>query len=341
VDTPVKIAPAQLQNLPGWSDDEEVSQPRVPNFFIVGTGKAGTTSLHRYLQQHPQIYMSPVKEPSYFADEIRPAALGKAFERHVRRRSLDLPAELGDGKPVKPLGRLVSDWDEYLRLFQHANGARAIGEASAGYLWSETAAANIQARIPDARIVMILRDPAERAFSQYLHQLATGLTKSTFREHIEECLRGGQRELGIYYPFLEVGLYYEQVNRFLALFPRERIRIYWFEEDWRQPARLMGDLFAFLEVDAGFQPDLSRRHLARRAPRWAWLNYVLKESQLWYPLRAVVPPIWRSAVARLVFRPGRGLKLDPVDRRFLVDYYSGDIRKLAGLLDRDLSAWLQ
>ena len=318
-----------------------MSQPRLPNFFIVGTGKAGTTSLHRYLQQHPQIYMSPVKEPSYFADEIRGAALGKAFERHVRRRSLDLPQTLKDGQPVKPLGWLVSDWDDYLRLFQQADGETAIGEASAGYLWSETAAANIHARIPDARIVMMLRDPAERAFSQYLHQLAVGLTKSTFRQHVEECLRGGPRELGIYYPFLEIGLYYQQVKRYLDRFPRERIRIFWFEEDWRHPARLLADLFEFLEVDAGFQPDTSRKHLERRAPRWAALNYFLKESRLWYPLRTLVPPPLRSGVRRVVFRPGRGLKLDPKDRQFLVDYYSEDVRKLAGLLDRDLSAWLR
>jgi hypothetical protein len=318
-----------------------VSEPRLPNFFIVGTGKAGTTSLHRYLQQHPQVYMSPVKEPSYFAEEIRAAALGKAFERHVRRRSLDLPKELNDGQPVKPLGRLVSDWDDYLRLFRQAGKQTAIGEASAGYLWSETAAANIHARIPNARIVMMLRDPAERAFSQYLHQLAVGLTKSTFREHIERCARGGPKELGIYYPFLEVGLYHRQVQRFLELFPRERIRIYWFEEAWREPACLMKDLFEFLGVDPGFQPDTSRQHLARRAPRWPALTYFLKESQLWYPLRAAVPGGMRSRLRRMAFLPGRSLKLDPKDREYLVDYYSEDIKKLALLLDRDLSVWLR
>jgi hypothetical protein len=318
-----------------------VSEPRLPNFFIVGTGKAGTTSLHRYLQQHPQIYMSPVKEPSYFASEIRGQALGKAFQKHVRRRSLDLPQQLKDGRPVKPLGWLVSDWDDYLRLFQHTAGEIAIGEASAGYLWSETAAANIHARIPHARIVMVLRDPAERAFSQYLHQLAVGLTRSTFREHIETCARGGPRELGIYYPFLEIGMYSAQVKRYLDLFPRERIRIYWFEEAWSQPARLLADLFEFLEVDAGFLPDTSRKHLARRAPRWASLNYMVKKSGLWYPLRAVVPPALRSAVRRIAFKPGRSLRLDPKDRQYLVDYYAEDVRKLAELLDRDLSAWLR
>jgi hypothetical protein len=330
-----------IANLQIPSEGHAPSPPRLPNFFIVGTGKAGTTSLHRYLRQHPQIYMSPVKEPSYFASEIRGDTLGKAFQRHVRRRSLDLSKELNDGKPVKPFGRLVSDWDDYLRLFQQADAETAIGEASANYLWSETAAANIHACIPDARIVMILRDPSERAFSQYLHQLAAGLTKDTFRRHVEECARGGRREMGIYYPFLEIGLYYRQVQRYLELFPRDQIRIYWFEEDWRDPAHLLKDLFKFLEVDAGFQPDTSRKHLERRAPRWPALNYFLKESKLWYPLRARVPPGLRLGIRRLAFLPGRSLKLDPKDRQYLVDYYSEDVRKLAALLGRDLSAWLR
>jgi len=313
----------------------------LPNFFIVGTGKAGTTSLHRYLRQHPQIYMSPVKEPSFFANEIRAHTLGEAFEKHVRQRSLDLPGTLKDGKPVKPLGWLVSDWPDYLRLFQQANGEKAIGEASAAYLWSETAASNIHQRISDARIVMMLRDPAERAFSQYLHQLAVGLTKSTFREHIEECARGRHREMGIYYPFLEIGLYYEQVKRYLELFPRDRIRIYWFEEAWQRPDHLLRDLFQFLQVDPEFHPDTSRKHLRRRAPRWPAFNYFLKESGLWYRLQSVIPERLHDSVRRLAFRSARSLRLDAKDRQYLVEYYSEDVRKLSGLLDRDLNAWLR
>jgi hypothetical protein len=285
--------------------------------------------------------MSPVKEPSYFASEIRGEALGKAFQRNLRRQSRELPKYLNDGRPVKPLGWLVSDWDDYLRLFRQAKAETAVGEASPGYLWSETAAANIHACVPNARIVMVLRDPAERAFSQYLHQLAVGLTKCTFRRHIEECSRSASREMGIHYPFLEIGLYYRQVQRYLELFPRDQIRIYWFEEDWQQPTRLLRDLFEFLEVDASFRPDISRKYLERRAPRWAAVNYFLKEYRIWYPLRALVPPDLRPRVRKLIFWPGGSLKLHPNDRRFLVEYYSEDIRRLASLLDRDLSAWLR
>jgi Sulfotransferase family len=304
----------------------------LPNFFVVGTGKAGTTSLYRYLQQHPQIYMSPIKEPAYFASEIRPENLSEPFERHVRWQSLDR---------ANPLGWLVSEWDDYQRLFDGAKDQKAIGEATTAYLWSETAARNIHSRIPEARIVMILRDPAERAFSHYLHHLAEGLTRSTFREQIEKSARAGGRKLGVLYPFLEIGLYHNQVKRYIELFPRDRIRIYWYEEAWRQPARLLADLFEFLGVDAAFRPDTSRKSLQRRAPRVAAVSYFLNKFDLWSPLKQLVPERLRPGLRGLAYRRGDSLVMDPSDRRYLIEYYAEDVRKLSSLLERDLSAWLR
>ena len=319
----------------------DTDRPPLPNFFVVGTGKAGTTSLHDYLGQHPQIYMSPVKEPSYFASEIRAANLSEQFQRHVQKQTAELPKRLNDGLPVKPLGWLAFEWEDYLRLFQGVRDETAIGDASASYLWSESAAQNIWARVPEARIVMILRDPAERAFSHYLHQLAVGLTRSSFREHIEACARGGHRTIGTLYPFLEIGLYHHQVKRYLERFPRDHIRIYWYEEDWQQPARMLADLFAFLGVDPAFQPDTSQKRLERRAPRLAGLSYFLKKYNVWYPLRAMVPARLRPSLKKAAFRRGKSLTMDPKDRQYLVDYYREDILQLATLLDRDLSGWLR
>jgi hypothetical protein len=110
------------------------------------TGKAGTTSLYRYLAQHPQIYMSPVKEPCYFASEIRPGNLSAPIQRHIRLESKSLTRLLDDGHPTNSMGWLACEWDAYLRLFRHVQNEFSVGEASAAYLWSETAAQNIRAR---------------------------------------------------------------------------------------------------------------------------------------------------------------------------------------------------
>src|SRR6516225_9859213 len=196
-----------------------VNPAREPNFFIVGTAKGGTTSLYHYLRQHPQVYMSPIKEPCYFASEIRMENLSEAHWRYIRLHTGETT--------MRPPGWLFSTWQEYLELFRGVRNEIAVGEASVAYLWSETAPSNIAARLPGAKIIIILRDPAERAFSQYLHQVAVGLVRSTFREHLEACFRNQERKISEYYPLLEVGLYHGQVKRYLDSFPRENVRIYW------------------------------------------------------------------------------------------------------------------
>jgi Sulfotransferase family len=305
----------------------------LPNFFVVGAGKSGTTSLYHYLRQHPQIYMSPVKEPCYFADEIRGKNIAAPFLKNLNRQSRQLPN-------AKPLGWIAQEWEDYAALFRDASGHAAIGEATAAYLWSATAAANIRRTIPAAKIIMILRDPAERAFSHYLHQLSTGYTRRSFRAHLHRCLRDDHRELSIYYPFLEAGLYAGQVQRFLDLFPRDRVRIYWYEEAWRDARKFLEDLFTFLQVDPAFAVDTSRKTLERRAPRFHRAHYYLKKFNLWTPMRAAVPASLQTRLRRAAFTAGNSIAIDPADRQFLINYYRPDIERLSTLLDRDLNSWL-
>src|SRR5918992_1601997 len=128
-----------------------------PNFFIVGAQKAATTSLYHYLKNIPGVYMSKVKEPSYFAPNyVRPDP-----------------------------GRFLRDKKEYLRLFKNARGYIAVGEASPSYLWDPDAPKLIHQTVPHARIIMILRDPIERAYSRYLMKKKyRGGMKSSFYDEI-------------------------------------------------------------------------------------------------------------------------------------------------------------
>src|SRR4051812_41637422 len=98
----------------------------LPNFFIVGAGKAGTTSLYSYLSQHPDIYLSPVKEPCYFASEIRADVRAGAVQQHVA-----LQPRAGS----RPKGWIAAEGEDSPRLFEGVRGEKAIGEASAAYLW--------------------------------------------------------------------------------------------------------------------------------------------------------------------------------------------------------------
>jgi hypothetical protein len=313
-------ADGSLQTVPGV-----VATP-TPNFFLVGAPKCGTTSLYHYLGQHPDIYISPTKEPNYFADEIRFENFTEEFQR------MDL-ANPGSGP--------VSEWPEYLRLFQGANGEAALGEASVCYLWSKTAPGNIAAKFPDSRIIMVLRDPVERAFSQYLHMLTYANSPVSFREHFEAALVSKSTRISKLYPFLEFGLYYEQVKRYLALLPRERIGIYFYEDYLRDPLGLVQDIFRFLNVDPAFKPNLSMRHTVPLVPRSYAISRFLKRLGWWELAKSLSPPALRRKLRRVAFRPRTGLVVEPQDRARLLEYYREDIRNLAGFLDRDFSAWVR
>lgn len=282
---------------------------RIPNFFLVGAQKAGTTSLYEYLRQHPQIYMSPVKEPSYFA-------------------------------PEQCAGGPVFTWESYLHLFAGASTELALGEATATYLWSAAAPLGIAARIPEARIVIILRSPIDRAYSQYLHMLTEGVTRRSFRAQIAVSLRHPETRFSHTWPFLELGMYHQQVTRYLRQFPRYNIHICYYEEFARSPLRVMSELYAFLGVDPAYEPDVTRRYNEPRVPKAAATVYVLRRSGVWRALRALTPPRLRSALRSAALRSRDSLTIDPVDHDFLADYYRHDVEQLSSLLDRDLTPWL-
>jgi len=271
----------------------------LPNFFIAGAPKSGTTSLYHYLGQHPEIYMSPIKEPNYFASEVR---LGQ-FSEHLRPRAerdlAPLRAYLNGPMREKRFGSLITEWPDYLRLFRKVQGQKAIGEASVCYLWSESAAANIHRRIPDAKIILVLRNPVEMVFSMYLHTLRSGAIQVSFREAIELGLQQRGGRLDVLHPFLDMGFYHQQLSRYLEAFPKKQLRIYWYEEYQAKPAPMLADMFRFLRVDPAFSPDMSKRYLEG------------------------MPDV----------------ALDPADKAFLIEFYRDDIGKLSDLLKRDLSSW--
>jgi hypothetical protein len=284
---------------------------RLPNFFVVGAPKAGTTALYAYLDQHPRVYMSPLKEPCYFA-------------------------------PEQSQPNTYSSWDGYLTLYRGVREETAIGEATACYLWSRAAAQNIAACIPHARIIISLRNPVDRAFSQYLERLTMGATRKSFREEIESSLRcSHDGKVDYLWPFLEVGRYHEQVLRYFRVFPRAQVYILFYDDLVRAPGRMVARLYEFLGVDPSFLPDVSQRHNEPQVPKLVGATYLLKKSGAWRYLRSLVPQPLGPRLRSLVFQSRVALRMDPADRAFLVEYYRDDVRALASLLHRDLTSWLE
>lgn len=285
--------------------------------------------------------MSPIKEPNYFATEIRAENFADELREQVDKDLQQLRDYLRGPMHEKRFGGLVSEWADYLKLFHNARSEKALGEASVCYLWSKTAAAQIRSAIPQARIIMVLRDPSEVAFSLYLQSVAEGLVRGSFRETIEAALRCKSEEFSLLHPFLELGMYSGQVKRFLQLFPRQNILILFYEEYRQQQVEALARIFRFLDVDPDFVPDTSQRYLEPRIPRFIGLTYFLKKTLVWGNAANYLPKPLRPWLRNLTHRDRTAIAINSSDRKCLVEYYRNDVEQLSILLDRDLSAWLR
>jgi len=311
-----------------------------PNFFIVGAAKAGTTSLYHQLDQHPDIYMSPLKEPCYFASEVRPENFEPDSQERAREAARDLRSFLNGSMEEKRSTGIVCEWEDYIRLFAAATTQRAVGEASVSYLWSRTAAQRIAAQMPQAKIIMVLRSPAERAFSQYLHGVSDGYITESFQSYVCASLRHSGERFSLYHPFLEMGFYTDQVQRYFDRFPRNQIRIWVYEETRKRPLEFLREVLEFLDVDPAFVPDTSKRHNQPHIARMVKPAQALRRLGVWQMMRRVTPAPMRTRLRGALYRPTGSVRMDSADRALMLDFYRGDIHRLEGLLNRDLNAWL-
>ena len=293
----------------------------LPNFLIIGAAKAGSTSLYNYLKQHPQIFMSSVKEPRYFAPEYYTTYFKKSY-RHSYSR---------DGMSRQ----------DYEALFDDVRDEIAIGEASTEYLFFQKSAERISADIPNAKIIAILRNPADRAFSAYCYHLRDGRETLPFKEAIEkESWRISQRwQAGWFYK--AGGAYYEQLKRYYQHFDAQNIKVILWEDLNEDPQAVCSEIFDFLGVDSQFSPDLSRSNRSL-LPKSMLLNrLVFKNSTLKKPLKRLFPSSLYEALTEPIknkFYAGKK-KMDPEVKQKLVEFYQNDISKLEQLLDVDLTAW--
>lgn len=313
---------------------------RKPNFFLVGAPKAGTTSLYHYLDQHPDIYMSPMKEPCHFSLESRPENNKPSLRAEAEQLEKDVRKHLHGPMEQKRSGGIVREWEDYLRLFAGATTQRMVGEASVGYLESKSAPGEIARRIPAARILIVLRSPAERAFSQYLHFISDGLIAGSFRDHVRACLRHNGEGLGTHRPFLEAGFYAEQVERYLRQFPREQVGIWIYEETKAQPREFLREVMAFLGVDSAFVPDMTKRHHEPQIAKMVRTNGLMRRLGVWQVCRRLAPAGLRPRLREVVYRKRGSVTMNAGDRVLMQDLYRGNIRRLEGVLNRDLGAWL-
>ena len=294
-----------------------------PNFLVIGAPSSGTTSLYSYLKQHPQIFMSSVKEPHFFS------FAGKEFE----------PTMIESYKQ-----RRIDSLEEYQALFQGVSNEVAIGEASPSYIYTPSACQSIQQSIPDAKLIAILRNPVDRAYSNYMRCVRNNHEPIT---DFAEALRQEPARIQDNWPpkwFYKLkGFYYGQLKRYFETFDNSKIMVCLYEDLSDRPISLMQDIFRFLSVKTTFVPDISEKQNISFVPKNRTLKALLTKR---HPVKSVIKPfipkkLRHQAVNHLEDWNRCKPKLSPKLRKQLIEEYREDILKLQELIMRDLSGWLQ
>ena len=294
----------------------------LPNFIIIGAQKAATTSLYTYLRQHPEVFMPKVKEPMFFNSYKQENTFFIKGQKRARNRTLE----------------------EYKSLFNNVKNEKAIGEASPAYIYNQKAIALIKEEIPNVKIIAILRQPAERAYSNFLHAKRAG--KEPLDDFEKAFVLEEERiseHWSPLYHYKSKGFYFKQLQKCFDVFPKEKMKILLFEDVVKNPTHTTQEIFNFLNVDPDFTPDTSKKTNVSGTPKgiFGWLIMKLRFYDL-------LPNIQFSKylpdfIITLLFKSAysKPEKLNEHLKKELTDkYYKADILQLEKLIEKDLSHWL-
>jgi len=291
----------------------------LPNLLIVGAAKSGTTSLHNYLNQHPSIFMCSPKEPHFLINK-------QIGEQRIPKGVLSL--------------------EDYKSLFKGASTKKYRGESSVMYLlFPEFAIKNINKYLSkDVKIIIMLRNPVERAYSGYQHVKRYNLMESLSFEKALDQSENRYHNTSNMTPasrYLELGMYFEQVKIFIEEFDNVHVIIY---DDYKNDCSSeMDNVFKFLDVDA-FKVNTEEKYMVGG---WEWKNkriksLIMKKSPFKTVFKFLLPFKSLRKDIMVNFRKRNINKIEKINsetEKWLKEYYKSDIEKLSLLLDKDLNNW--
>ena len=295
----------------------------LPNFLVIGAPRCATTSLFHYLRQHPDVYLPRKKELHYFSYEY-------------------LKENCSGPGDKAALATLPGTMREYEMHYSGVGVERAIGEISPSYLYWSGTSERILATLGRVRIVAVLRDPIDRAFSQYMHVVSLGRETLDFYDALMAEEERRRQRWGDIWRYAEHSLYADKVSRCLAAFGSENVKIILFEELVGDTPGIMEELFRFLQVDPQFGCDTSTVY--NRSGVQRFISEFLKKHRAIEALgkRIVSNRRLRDYVYALTQRMHTGKRpaIDARSARHLLKYCSGDVERLEAILGRPLP-WLK
>ena len=314
--------------------DMEEKKNKIPNFFVVGAPKSGTTSLYFYLKQHKDIYLSPIKEPVFFARDIVDNVL--KCKKDVMPFN---PQKYFSHKklPERHIA-FIKEEKHYLELFREIKNEKVAGECCTFNLFSKVAAFKIRKFNPEAKIIAILRNPVDRTFSHYQMKLLEGTTKE--KDFLKEVLGDFKSKSECKTFYIEQGMYYEQLKRYYDSFPKSNIKVFIFEEFINNIDLFLSELFDFLGV-ANVVVRTHDVYNKSATPKFVKLNYALKKfrrkTAFLFPDKM---PDFLKKIYDYLMLSNKKQKLDIKTRARLYEFFKEDILKTQQLTGKDLSLWM-
>lgn len=297
----------------------------MPNFLIIGTQKAGTTAINYYLKEHPQIYMSPTKEPGFFDFEGESVNFCGPGDEYSYRFA-------------------INDISAYRNLFRNVNDEVAIGEATTWYLQSIKAPERIKYYIPNVKLIVILRNPVDRAYSAFLHAMRDNREPiDDFAQALDEEDKRIKSNWGFLWRYKYMGFYATQLKRYFKLFDRNQIKVYLFEDYKNNPTEILKDIFHFLNVDETFTSEIvTPKNISGIPKSKALYTFLRKNNSVKSFFKPFIPSRFRKQMIsqlmqKNMLKPTRSLEI----QLKLREIFREDILELQELLQRDLSKWLK
>jgi len=299
----------------------------LPDFLVAGVPKAGTTALHTALSRHPGLFMSPIKEPKFFLTDGPPPASGGpgdalTYREHVWQR------------------------DRYEALFDPAPPGTPRGESTPLYLYDRAALRRVRDLIPAAKLIVVLRDPVERAHSNWTHLWSAGL--EPVGDFVQACAEEERRIAAGWAPFwhyTRLGRYGTQLDYAFSLFPRERILVIRYRLLVDEPAATIDRICAFLGVETGIVTDIPRENVTSHPEQTLAHRAVSAGIRVSDGLGRVLPGSTASAATRQLerFLQRDRRERQPLgwqQRQALLPGFEDDIKLLERVLGEDFGDWL-
>jgi hypothetical protein len=312
-----------------------MSRMALPHFFIAGVPKAGTTGLYAALVRHPQLYLPSVKEPKFFLSDGRPPRHGgpgdvQTYQGHVWRRA------------------------DYEALFDAAPADALRGEATPFYLYDRDAHQRIRRLVPDAKFILVLRDPVDRAYSNWSHLWSAGLEKES--DFLAACDREQRRHTegwADFWHYLGLGLYGGQVRDLQGEFGRDQVLVMRYRDLRDEPITTLDRVCRFLGVATGVihdvPPENVRAYVAD-SPLNAVVRFALRNgARVGQHFPAAARRAASGPLLALLHRSRQGYRNDsgrrrprltPDQRAQLVPYFADDIRLLESVTGNSYADWL-